>query len=195
MTPSSYLDKTAVPVLSSPVGEASQVEFKEVNHMVVRFKISNPSEYQAGSPLVDASGLYEESADSGQALAVALRLLNRGYDTLSDAYESSVQGELVLADLRMMEMQATAESLFRFRSISATFSMIITALGSAIRSQRGSLFTTEQIFELRGCFSALRSEPFLKDERALALIEKLEAVGLDPISSDYKEFALTTDEG
>ena len=194
MTPSSYLDKTAVPILSSPTGEASQVEIKEVNHMVVRFKSSNSSEYQAGAPLVDASALYEESADSGQALGVALRLLNRGYEVLADAYESSFEGDLVLADLRMMELQETAESLFKYRSISAAFSMIITALGSAIRSQRGSLFTTEQIFELRGCFLTLRSEPLLKDERALALVEKLEAVGLDPISSDYKEFALTANE-
>ena len=194
MTPSSYLDKTATPVFSSPVGEADQSDYKGVNHSVARFKSSNSSEYQAGAPLLDASALYQESADSGQALAVALRLLNRGYEVLSDAYESSSQGDLVLADLRMMEMQEAAESLFKYRSISATFGMIITALGSAIKSQRGSLFTTEQIFELRNCFSAIRSEPLLKDERALALIEKLEAVGLDPISSDYKEFALTADE-
>jgi len=194
MTPSSYLNSNATPVLSSPAAEAGHEEIMSTSYFTVSPKSSSTAEYQAGTSVVKTSNLYDSSGDSGQMLALALRLLNRGYAILCDAYESSSNGDPVLADLKMMELQESAESLFQYRSISATFGMIVTALGSAITSQKGSLFTTDQILELRGCFAVLRSEPFLKDERALGLVERLEAVGLDPISPDYKEFALIADE-
>jgi hypothetical protein len=135
-------------------------------------------------PVLDTREVYT----SGGLLSQAIRILTSLEARIDYARESVGSSNPAESDLAVMGATDELKRLFTVRSISPTFGMVVTAVGSAFTSRAVFGFEETQLEALRYVVSSLRSDPLMRDERALGLIDKLEEAGLDVLSKDYNQF-------
>jgi len=120
-------------------------------------------------------------------LSTALRLMSTALKDIDSAIELLGEGDRIGSDDSMQHYQVLLPELFACRSIGEGFGLIVSSLQNAVRSLHGQPLDERQIRSVRSVIVALRSEPFMSFDAALAYVSRLEQANLsvDPPNFEY----------
>ena len=108
----------------------------------------------------------------------ALRLISTATGRVDSALEFLAEDDKVGADDAMQHYQALLPELFACRSIGEGFGLLVSSLQNAGTRLRGQAMEERQVRAVRSALTALRSEPFMTFDAAMAHLSKLERVDL-----------------
>ena len=145
--------------------------------------------------------MSKELREAAEALLLALLhralvLLSEGETRLQKAQELLVEEDDLSADYEITLFQGNLPELFCCRVISDGFAAVIVALHHALKNRLGSPLTSDQIFVVLKSVQRLRKEPFLVYDKALNIIDSMDAAGLqtDPPISNALNVLLIDDQ-
>jgi hypothetical protein len=117
----------------------------------------------------------------------ALRLVSMALGNVDSALELLGDGDKIGGDDAMHHYQVLLPELFACRSIGDGFGLLVSSLQNAVARLRGQPMEERQIRAVRSVLVAVRSEPFMTFDAALAHVSRLEQVNLsvDPPNFEY----------
>ena len=139
---------------------------------------NSPQFSSESSEPLSIDDLYPEPTVIGSELGPALRLLAEGKTAIEESMGALKRGEIMAADDHLQRLQVMLPELFCCRALGDGFGAIVNALKFSFLNAEGAPFTGEQIEAVAGAVQGLRAEPFLRFDRAVSVITRLEDAGL-----------------
>lgn len=125
--------------------------------------------------LIDLRQIYP---DPGDGVATAMRVLAESIDACQQAIEAKRQGQELRADSSMLTTQSLLPDLIAVQRIGEGFGIVVSSLVFSFANQAGLPFSLEQMNMLLRAYKAVWQAPFMSLDRAVALTDELENVGL-----------------
>ncbi|MDR3734373.1 MAG: hypothetical protein P4L10_02430 [Acidobacteriaceae bacterium] len=123
--------------------------------------------------------LYGSIENGAKHPLEALNSLAQVIGLLELAKDASAESVLK-SDAIMQEFQLALRQLFKFRqNLGDGYGLVVNCTEVALINQRGVPLSSSQISSVWRAFRALRETPFLSFDRALDLVEDVEAEGLE----------------
>jgi hypothetical protein len=119
----------------------------------------------------------------------ALRSILIGMESVNNALELLAAGDRVGADDAMQHYQVLLPELFACRSIGEGFGLLVSSLQNASSRLHGQPMEERQVRAVRLALIALRSEPFMTFDAAIAHVSRLEQVDLNVHPPKFENLA------
>jgi len=138
--------------------------------------------------------LYPSIENVSPELNSAVHLLSLCLEYADQALEAHRENDLIDADDAVQRIQGILPELFCCRSLGDGFGIVINGLMCAFQNLAGVPLQREQIEKIRLTLMRLRTEPFLRAEDAVSMINALDDVELVVEPAEFKYLADLLDE-
>jgi len=144
---------------------------------------SDPSGGQIGT-----DELYPAPELTSTELQTALHLLTVALRYCADADRAFAEDDTVSADDSIIHLGALLPELFCCRKLGDGFAGVVNAVQCALEGLDGLPLRKDQFEALKEALEKIRQRPFLSDDSAVDVIEKLEATGLNVEPQGFEHF-------